>query len=405
MKQPPLSLEAAQARLLALVSPLPFERTDIAGALGRYLSAPLTARRTQPAADLSAMDGYAVSADDVAGPWQVIGESAAGHPFKGAVSPGSAVRISTGALIPEGAGSVIVQEDVEREGDRVRLTGDGPDPAGRHIRECGLDFCEGGPLLEPGTRIGPAQAALAITAGHKHLPVRRKPRVVILDTGDELCPEDERCAAHQTPASNGPMLAALAATVPCEIRRMGPVPDHLDSLAEALALAQDADVLVTSGGASAGDHDLIRPALEAWGATIDFWRIAIKPGKPLLVATRQHEGKTQVIIGLPGNPASSYVTAYLFLLPLLRALLGAARPLPLRFRTLLAAPLAAGGSRREFLRATWDGTSVTAQARQDSGILAALAASNALIDRPAGAPAAAAGDEVFAYLLENGGIA
>jgi molybdopterin molybdotransferase len=207
------------------------------------------------------------------------------------------------------------------------------------------------------------------------------------------------------------MLMAMAACVPCEATRLGPVPDDMDALADVLAQAAQADVIVTSGGASVGDHDLVRPALEAWGATIDFWRIAIKPGKPLLIATRDHPHQNgngtrrQIIIGLPGNPVSSHVTAFLFLLPLLRALLGAADPLPRRIRTELATPLRASGARREFLRASWDGTTIAAHSIQDSGALASLAASNTLIDRPAGAPAAQAGEWVAGYLLGNGGIA
>lgn len=401
MKEPPLPLEEAQARLLALVTPLPIEHVDVEGALGRYLAQPVGARRTQPAADLSAMDGYAMAAGDMTGPWQVIGESAAGHPFAGEVQPGTAVRISTGAVMPAGAKVVILQEDLAREGDRVTLTGEAPQPEDKHIRRCGLDFAIGGEVLAAGTRVGPAQAALAISAGHSHLAVRRAPRVAVLDSGDELAVDFESCAPHQVPASNGMMLAAMARALCCEVERIGPVSDQMDALAAALERASEADVIVTSGGASVGDHDLVRPALAAWGAELDFWRVAIKPGKPILVATR---GK-QLIIGLPGNPVSSHVTAFLFLLPLLRALLGAAEPLPRRIRTTLASPLRAGGSRREFLRASWDGTSVTAQAIQDSGAIAPLAASNVLIDRLAKAPAAGAGDVVTAYLLENGGIA
>ncbi|HEX8058918.1 MAG TPA: molybdopterin molybdotransferase MoeA [Novosphingobium sp.] len=401
MKEPPLPLEEAQARLLALATPLPIEHVDIEGALGRYLAQPVGARRTQPAADLSAMDGYAMASGDLAGPWRVIGESAAGHPFVGEVSPGTAVRISTGAVMPAGAGVVVLQEDLARAGDRVTLTGEAPHPEDKHIRRCGLDFALGGEVLAAGTRIGPAQAALAISAGHSHLAVRRAPRVAVLDSGDELAIDFESCAQHQVPASNGMMLAAMARALCCEVERIGPVPDQMDALATALARASEADVIVTSGGASVGDHDLVRPALSAWGAQLDFWRVAIKPGKPILVATR---GK-QLIIGLPGNPVSSHVTAFLFLLPLLRALLGAADPLPRRIRTTLASPLRAGGSRREFLRANWDGTSVTAQAIQDSGAIAPLAASNVLIDRLAKAPPTQAGESVIAYLLENGGIA
>ena len=405
MTAPPLPLEDAQARLFALAAPLPLERCDVAGAVGRYLAQPLTARRTHPPADLSAMDGYAVAAGDLSGPWRVIGESAAGHPFAGRISRGEAARISTGALMPEGCGAVIVQEDIARSGERVALTGEGPKPEAKHVRRAGLDFAEGQPLLAEGTRLGPAQAALAIAGGHKHVPVRRRPLVAVLDSGDELCPEDERCEPHQVPASNGLMLAAMARSLPCDVRRIGPVPDDLDALATALDRARDADVIVTSGGASVGDHDLIRPALEACGATLDFWRVAIKPGKPLLVATRPTARSRQVILGLPGNPGSTFVTAFLFLLPLLRALLGSAEPLPRRISARLGAPLGRTGPRREFLRARWDGSTIAPLHLQDSGVLGSLAMSNALIDRPADAEAAISGQDVTGFLLQNGGIA
>jgi len=398
MKPPPLSLEDAQARLLALVEPLPVEHADIESALGHYLAEPLLARRTQPAADLSAMDGYAMTAGDIAGPWRIVGESAAGHPFAGRFGQGEAVRISTGAILPADGRAVILQEDLTREGDTIRLTGEAPSPPDKHIRRCGMDFATGGEVLARGTRIGAAQAGLAIAAGHGHLPVRRRPRLAVIDSGDELALDLAACAPHQIPASNGAMLKAMAAQLPCDVDRLGPVADDMEALAQVLARAADADLIVTSGGASVGDHDLVRPALEAWGAEIDFWRVAIKPGKPILVARR---GK-QLILGLPGNPVSSYVTAYLFMLPLLRALLGAAEPLPRPIRTRLAAPLRPGGSRREFIRARWDGGEVTAHPIQDSGALASLAASNALIDRDAREPAGAIGDEVLAYLLENG---
>jgi molybdopterin molybdotransferase len=401
MKTPPLPLEDAEARLLALVEPLPIEHIDVAGALGHYLAEPLLARRTQPGANQSAMDGYAVAATDMVGPWRVIGESAAGHPYVGAVKSGCAVRISTGAVVPQGAAAVILQEDVHREGDRIALTGEAPSPAGKHIRRLGMDFHSGAALLGVGTRIGPAQLALGITAGHRHVAVRRRPRLAIIDSGDELAADYDTCAPHQVPASNGAMLAAMAASLPCDVERLGPVADRMEDIAAVLERAQHADLIVTSGGASVGDHDLIRPALEAWGADIDFWRVAIKPGKPLLVARRGH----QLVLGLPGNPVSSHVTAYFFMLPLLRAMLGAASPLPRPLRAVLAAPLGAGGSRREFLRASWDGESITALALQDSGALSALAASNALIERGANVAGAEAGTTVTAYLLENGGIA
>ncbi|HKX77929.1 MAG TPA: gephyrin-like molybdotransferase Glp [Novosphingobium sp.] len=401
----PLPLEEAQQRLLALVEPLPIQHVDVEGALGRYLAAPLLARRTNPGADTSAMDGYAVRSDDLDGPWRVVGESAAGHPCERTIRAGEAARISTGAALPPGSDTVILQEDVSREGDQVSLTGELPRPANKHIRLKGMDVAEGHEILRAGIRLGPAQVALAISAGHRHVPVRRMPRIAILDSGDELASSVEDCASHQIPASNGAMLAAMAAALPCETIRLGPVADDIDALTQALSRAEDADFIVTSGGASVGDHDLLRPALERWGARIDFWRVAIKPGKPLLVANRTSGGRRQLVLGLPGNPVSSHVTAYLFLLPMIRRFLGATEAMPRRIRTTLGAPVGANGARRTFLRAHWDGEIVIPNALQDSGALSPLAASNVLIDRPAHSPAAQAGDSVVVFLLQNGGVA
>ena len=398
----PLPLDQAQRRLLELAALLPIERVPPDEALGRYLAQPLMARRTQPPADLSAMDGYALRAADLPGPWQVIGESACGHPFAGQVEPGQAVRIATGALLPDGADMVLMQEDAAHEGSALKLTGTPPAPLNRHIRRRGMDFVEGAGLLAEGTRIGPAQVALTLSAGQRLVAVRRMPRLAVIDSGDELSGDPENCAIHQIPASNGAMLAAQArCAVPCTVTRIGPVEDRIAALVAALDQCADADLIVTSGGASVGDHDLVRPALEAWGAEIDFWKVAIKPGKPLLVARKG----SQIVLGLPGNPVSSHVTAFLFLLPLLRAMLGAAAPLPRAFTAALAEALPQGGERQEFLRAHWDGTGLTTAVNQDSGALAALGASNALIERPASAPPAPANTMVRAYLLENGGIA
>ena len=397
-----LPVDEAQARLLALAVPLPVERVPVAEALGRYLAEPLTARRTQPPADLSAMDGYALRAADLPGPWRVIGESACGHPFAGAVSTGEAVRIATGALMPDGADMVLMQEDAARESDALTLTGTPPDPTGKHIRRTGNDFIDGAALLPAGTRLGPGQLGLVLAAGHRLVAVRRLPRIALIDSGDELASDPTQCALHQIPASNGVMLAALAASaLPCSVQRIGPVADTMEALAHALDQTADADVVVTSGGASVGDHDLIRPALAAWGAELDFWKVAIKPGKPIMVARRGH----QLVVGLPGNPVSSHVTAFLFLLPLLRALIGAAEPLPRAVTALAAEDLPAAGPRREYLRAAWDGHHVTVRLNQDSGALATLAASNALLERAEHAPPVRAGDAVRVYLLENGGIA
>jgi molybdopterin molybdotransferase len=401
MRTPPLPLAEAQERLLALAPTLPVEHRAVGECLGFYLAEPLRARRTQPAAPLSAMDGYALRSADLPGPWRVIGESAAGHPFGGVVSAGEAVRISTGAIVPPGADMVLLQEDATREGDSVRLTGEQPAPPERHIRPAGMDFNAAAELIAAATRIGPAQIALAVAGGHSHLPVRRRLKITVIDSGDELVLPGLLPDQHQLPASNGPMLCAMAATLPVDIRHLGPIPDQLDALAAALESASDADIVVTSGGASVGDHDLVRPALEAVGASIDFWRVGIKPGKPLLVARRGE----QIILGLPGNPASAFVTAFLFLLPLLRASLGAETPLPRAIAAKLGGPMAKGGGRMEFLRGVWDGVHVTLDPLQDSGALSPLARANALVVREAGAEAKAAGTDVPVYLLENGGIA
>ncbi len=397
----PLELEDAQARLLALAGDLPIEHLAIAEALGHYLAAPLLARRTQPAADISAMDGYAVRRDDLVGPWRLVGESAAGHPYTGVIVTGKAVRISTGARVPIGENAVLVQEDCARQGDTLTLTGDGPAPADKHIRRMGMDFTQGAELLPAGVRIGPAQMALAITAGHGHLPVRRRIKVAIIDSGDELVTAGNLGKAHQIPASNGAMLAAMIGHMPVDILRIGPVADTLQGLLTALADAGDADVIITSGGASVGDHDLIRPALTAWGAQVAFWKVAIKPGKPVLVAKRDR----QIILGLPGNPVSSMVTGYFFMLPLLRRILGATDVFPRRITTHLAEPMDGGGARREFVRGIWDGVQVSPSTQHDSGALASLAQCNILIDRAKNAPLGKKGDEVGIFLLENGGIA
>ncbi|MDF8334084.1 molybdopterin molybdotransferase MoeA [Novosphingobium cyanobacteriorum] len=403
---PPLSLEEAQRRLMWLAPQLPVEHRATAECAGFYLAHPISAHRAQPAAPLSAMDGYALRAADLPGPWTVVGESAAGHPFAGTVEAGQAVRISTGAILPAGADMVLLQEDAGRQHDTVTLTGTPPDPTGRHIRPAGMDFADGAPLLPAGLRLGAAQIALAIAGGHQYLRVRRPVNLTVIDSGDELGRPGQPLAPHQIPASNGPMLAAMAATMPVKITRIGPVPDDLPSLATALEAAHGADIVVTSGGASVGDHDLVRPALEAAGATIDFWRVAIKPGKPLLVARRNRPNNaTQVILGLPGNPASAFVTGFLFLLPLLRAALGAESPLPRTIPARLAHGMPAGGSRTEFLRAHWDGASVSLDPLQDSGALSPLARANALVVRAARAPAVPAGTDVPVYLLETGGIA
>jgi len=398
-----LSLHEAHRRLLDLVTPLPIEHRAILDCAGLFLAEPLTALRTQPAAAMSAMDGYALRGAEL-GPWRVVGESAAGAPYAGVTGANEAVRISTGAVMPEGTDTVLLQEDAEREGETLHNRAE-PLRVGRHVRQAGLDFVTGATLLEAGTRLGPAQLALALAAGQTSLGVHRPLRLTVIDCGDELAAPGVPDAPHRLPASNGPMLAAMAAALPVTITRIGPLPDRLDALADAFAEAAGADIIVTSGGASVGDHDLIRPALGAAGADIAFWRVAIKPGKPLLVARRPTTTGEQIILGLPGNPASAFVTGYLFLLPLLRAALGARDSLPRAFAARLVGPLSAGGGRMEFLRARWSEGEVTPEPEQDSGALLPLARANALIVREKAAPAAAHGDPVSVYLLGDGGDA
>lgn len=394
---PMLEMEEAQARALALAPHMPVEQLPVEMALGRYLAQDLCARRTQPPADLSAMDGYATAG---VGSWRIVGESRAGKPFGELLKWGQCVRISTGAHMPQGADSVLLQEDAELlQPDLVNAR---VHPvAGKHIRQRGFDFSAGDVVLRQGTRLTPASLALALSAGHGELPVHQAPSVAVLDSGDELSADPAQCQDDQIPASNGAMLAAMLAEMGCQVQRIGPVADDLDALARSLKQADNCDIVVTSGGASVGGHDLLRPALQAWGARIDFWKVAMKPGKPVIVAQRGQ----QVVLGLPGNPVSSYVTAFLFLLPLVRHAMGAAQPLPRRVILPSGCDLVQAGRRREFLRAFWDGNSVSLVDSQDSSALLALSRANCLIDRPAGTQRTEAGTSVPAYLLENGGIA
>lgn len=390
----PLGLEEAQARLLALAPQLSSERIATEAALGRVLAEDVIALRTQPPADLSAMDGYALSGDAPA--WRLVGESRAGLPYSGVLADGECVRISTGAMVPPGADRVLLQEDARD--DNGAITAVPPPPPGRHIRPRGLDFHAEDVLLTRGTRITAARLALALAAGHGTLAVTRRARVVVIDSGDELSADPAACLPHQIPASNGAMIAAMLAPLDCEVTRIGPVPDTQAALADALARAEGADIVITSGGASVGDHDLIKPALTEWGAEIAFWKIAIKPGKPLLVATRGD----CVILGLPGNPVSSFVTAFLFALPLLRAAAGEHDPFA-RTQTLRTRDdLPAVGPRREFLRAVEADGEVCLAGSQDSSALTALAAADCLIDRPAHSPALLAGEAVRVFNLRNG---
>ncbi len=389
----PIPLEEAWDRLLALVEPLGAETVPTAHADGRTLAKPLTARRTQPYADLSAMDGFACAGD---GPWVIAGEARAGHAFDGSLKAGQATRVSTGAALPAGADRVLLVEDAQVAANMVEAI-EAP-TVGKHIRRKGFDFEHGETLLGTGSRVGPRQIGLALAAGCDRLKVARRPRVAILECGDELVREVAQCPPDRLPASNGAMLAAMVRGAGGDPSLVGPIGDDVTALASAIDDAADADLLVTIGGASVGEHDLVKPALESLGAELGFWRVAIRPGKPLLVAKRS----SQLVLGLPGNPASSYVTGFLFVLPAIRALLASGECLPSPISLPISAPLPKGGSRQEFLRARFVGGHAIPCDERDSSALRTLAVADLLIDRPAGASEAETGTLVPCYQLQNG---
>lgn len=389
---PLIPLAEAQARLLAALAPLPVEAVSLTAALHRHTATAIVARRTQPEAALSSMDGYALRFADLPGPWTVTGEAAAGRAPAPPLGRHEAARIFTGAPLPAGADTVLMQEDATRDGDRLILTGAAPARRGSFVRPAGGEFVTGAVLVPAGARLTPARLALAAGGGHATLPVRRRPRIAILATGDELVAPG---TPGGLPASNGTMLAAMLDDV-AEVRDLGIVADDRAAIAAAIAAAaREADILVTTGGASVGDHDLVRPALADAGATIDFWRVAMKPGKPLMAARLGDA----LVLGLPGNPVSAFVTAFLFLLPAARALAGAADPLPGTVRLPLATPLPANRARTDHLRARLDADGLHGISPQDSAALSALAAATHLIVRAPFAPALAAGATVDAYAI------
>lgn len=388
-----LPVPEAQARLLALTIERPAIEVPLRQAVGRWAARDITARRTQPASDLSAMDGYAIRFADMAGPWTVIGESAAGRPFPDDVGRGEAVRIFTGAALPPGTDTVLIQEEAGRDGPTLLLTGEGPAHVGRNVRRRGLDFDEGATLITAGQRLTAARIAVAATGGHGTLPVRDRVRVAVAATGDELVPPGS-ADLTALPESNGVMLAALLADLPVDIIDLGILPDDLDRLREAFAVVE-ADLLVTTGGASVGDHDLVQPALKAAGGSVDFWRVALRPGKPMMAGRL---GDT-VVLSLPGNPVSAFVTATLFVRPLIAHMAGAADPLPIPLPAILGEDLPANGPRIDYLRGAMIDGRVHAAAIQDSSMLLTLARSTCLITRPPHAPVAHAGDSAEILLL------
>ncbi len=382
-----IGVEEAQARLLALGSPLPAIEVPVAEAVGHYLTDDVVAKRTQPATDLSAMDGYAIRFADMPGPWRIVGESAAGRPFGGQIGAKEAARIFTGAHVPGGADCILIQEEAGRDGHMLTLTGEGPPDVAAHIRRKGDDFSEGDRLLEAGTRLNAGGIAAAVMAGYGALSVGGLPKISIIASGDELLPPGEPCDEAHIPSSNSVMLTAMLGGLPCVVEDNGIVADNLHDLEAAFRNCGGSDVIVTSGGASVGDHDLVQQALRNVGAEIDFWKVAMRPGKPMMAGRLGNA----IVLGLPGNPSSAFVTAFLFLLPLVRHLAGSKLPLPELLTATLASDLPAGGQRTDYFRARIRNDVISIFNQQDSGMLAPLSQANALLINPANCPARSAG--------------
>lgn len=386
----PLTVAEAQARLISLATPVPVDLKPLAQLAGYWLAQDVVAMRSQPAVDLSAMDGYAVRFADLPGPWRIVGASAAGGEAPEPVGRGEAARIFTGAPLPEGADTVIIQEDVAADDGNLSLTDAPPPFVGKNVRKIGSDFAEGQTVMTAGTRLSAAHVALAALAGHGVLPVYRSVRIALLSTGSELVPAGEPVPPGKLPASNSLMLAAMLRDLPCEVEDLGLAPDDLDGIRAALGRAAGADIIVTTGGASVGDHDLVKPALAAAGGEVDFWKVAMRPGKPLICGTLGEA----LFVGLPGNPVSAFVTATLFLLPLVRHMMGSHAPLPVEEVAQSGAELRANGKRAEYLRAHLDNGVANPVYHQDSAATHALSLANCLIVRDIDATACTPGDPV-----------
>ena len=402
---PLLPVPEALARVLGGAEPLPTELSPLAQAHGRVLTQDIVALRTQPPADVSAMDGYAVRAADIASVparLRLIGEIAAGHPFQGRVGRGEAIRIFTGGVLPPGTDTVVIQENTTREADTVVVTtGEG---TGRHVRAEGLDFRRGTVLLARGRRLSDRDLALAAAMNHPRLPVHRRPKLAVLATGDELVVPGCTPKFGEIVYSNGYATMALARREGCEVLDLGIVPDRLDETAAAVRRARDlgTDVLVTSGGASVGDYDLVQKALTLEGLALSFWKVALRPGRPMM---HGRIGSTHVL-GLPGNPVSAYVGAILFLVPLLRRLSGRGDVELAHEEALLGCDLPANDERADYLRATLTpgpgGVALATPSKlQDSSLLTPLAGADCLLVRLPHAPASKAGDKCSIIRLDR----
>jgi len=394
-----LSVADAQALVLRDARPLPAEDAPLGSAHGRVLAADLKALRTQPPAAVSAMDGYAVRSADVAtapARLTLIGEVAAGHPFDRPVGAREAARIFTGGVVPPGADTIVIQEHTAREGDTVIV--EKPSRPGRHIRAEGLDFKAGATLLAAGHRLTARDLALAAAMNHPTVPVHRRAKVALLATGDELVMPGTTPGHGQIVYSNGFALAAQVASEGADVVDLGIAPDRLDATIAAVrrARAADVDVLVTTGGASVGEHDLVQQAFAAEGMALSFWKVAMRPGRPLMHGRLTGRLGGIDVLGLPGNPVSAFVCGVLFLVPLLRRLAGRADLGPGSESAVLGCDLAPNDERADYLRAALatgaDGGLIATPFRvQDSSMLAPLANADCLVIREPYAPAAKAG--------------
>lgn len=393
-----LPVEEARGRILAQAVRLPAETVDLSAALGRVLAEPIVAARDQPPFAASAMDGWAVRLAEASAPLTVVGESAAGRAYGGTLKTGEAVRIFTGAPVPAGADTVVIQENARREGGSVVFE-TLPAP-GANIRPAGADFRAGDPLLAAGVRLDPWRLSLAAAAGRARLPVARPPRVAVLSTGEEIVPAGAVPGPDQIFNSGGPALCALVATWGGAPLMLTPTGDDETAIAAAVRDV-DCDVIVTLGGASVGDHDLVKPALSALGMEQHVESVKLRPGKPTWFAVLA-DGRR--VLGLPGNPASALVCAELFLRPLLAAMQGADADLPM-MTAKLASALPANGPREHWMRAMLEsrGGDLIAEpmADQDSSLVGVFAKAQALLKRPVDAPAAQAGDVVEVLRLDR----
>lgn len=386
-----ISVEEALARCLALVLPMPVEEVPLSQAAGRWLARTVTALRDQPPFAASAMDGYAVAGDPAAGAsFRVIGEAGAGHAFAGRLAQGDALRIFTGAPVPAGARRVVIQEDVTRDGDRITLK-PGADTAD-HIRPQGQDF-RAGTLLGP-RHLRPNDLALLAAMGVAHPPVARRPIVALIATGDEIVMPGEVAGPEQIYASNLFALKALVEAEGGEARLLPIARDRGEALQTVLGLAAGADLIVTIGGASVGEHDLVGRVAEGMGLQRAFWQIAMRPGKPLMAGRLG----AATLVGLPGNPVSAIVCGHLFVVPMIRAMLGRPDRVPAPRRAVLGCDLPGNGPRDHYMRARLEHSDglpqITPLPRQDSSLLSVLTEADALLIRPRDAKPAPAGAPV-----------